>query len=454
MKLMTPAEIDAYSPEHTIAKEPLAQAQKRMQRLGLWDASQQMGRSWPIGCVALEITQRCNLDCTLCYLSEHAEAVHDLPLSEVLRRVEQIHVHYGPSTDVQITGGDPTLRKRDELLAIVAKVRTLGMRPTLMTNGIKATRELLTALAQVGLADVAFHVDTTQNRKGYTSEKALNTIRQDYIERTRGLPLSIMFNTTIHKGNIEEIPTLVAFFKRHADAVRTASFQLQADTGRGVERRRAELVSVENVIKRIKQGAGTQLNFDGFTIGHSGCNRYALCLAANGTLHDVFAHSIPLIQNIQKATLKQLRWDRTQPKKTAIAFGRWLLTHPRYLLACLVWAGKTLWRMKQDLLAARGRVTTLSFLIHNFMDADRLEHDRIEGCVFKTMTANGPLSMCMHNAKRDSYILRPVTINTSKGIAHWQPLTGQLSKHSQVQRPPLPQKRKHLKGRARLTQAQ
>ena len=36
------------------------------------------GNHFAIGCVALEITQRCNLDCTACYLSDYSEAVHDL----------------------------------------------------------------------------------------------------------------------------------------------------------------------------------------------------------------------------------------------------------------------------------------------------------------------------------------------------------------------------------------
>lgn len=46
---------------------------------GQWTASQFMGRRWPIGCVALEITQRCNLDCTACYLSEHSERSRIFP---------------------------------------------------------------------------------------------------------------------------------------------------------------------------------------------------------------------------------------------------------------------------------------------------------------------------------------------------------------------------------------
>jgi uncharacterized radical SAM superfamily Fe-S cluster-containing enzyme len=116
----------------------LAGARHKMMATGQWNAAQLMGWRWPIGCVALEITQRCNLDCTACYLSENSEAVHDLPLEEVFHRIDMIYGNYGLDTDVQVTGGDPTLRRRSELIEIVRRIRDKGMRPTLFTNGIRA----------------------------------------------------------------------------------------------------------------------------------------------------------------------------------------------------------------------------------------------------------------------------------------------------------------------------
>jgi MoaA/NifB/PqqE/SkfB family radical SAM enzyme len=80
--------------------------------------------------------------------------------------MDMIFDHYGAGTDIQVTGGDPTLRKRDELLAIVRYIKTKGMRASLFTNGIKATRGLLEYLCEAGLEDIAFHVDLTQERKG------------------------------------------------------------------------------------------------------------------------------------------------------------------------------------------------------------------------------------------------------------------------------------------------
>ena len=84
-----------------------------------YTANQVLGRTQTIGCVAVEVTQRCNLDCTLCYLSEHSQSVSDIPIEEVFKRLDDVLSHYGEGTHVQITGGDPTLRKHSELIEIV-----------------------------------------------------------------------------------------------------------------------------------------------------------------------------------------------------------------------------------------------------------------------------------------------------------------------------------------------
>ena len=108
--------------------ERLTRIAERMQHAGQWSPSQAAGRRWTMGCVSLEVTQRCNLDCTLCYLSDSAEAVRDIPLEDLFRRIDDIAVQFGPDTDVQISGGDPTLRDRAELSKIVRYVRARGLR--------------------------------------------------------------------------------------------------------------------------------------------------------------------------------------------------------------------------------------------------------------------------------------------------------------------------------------
>ena len=426
---------------------PLAHARASMQRAGQWHPGQQMGRRWAVGCVALEITQRCNLDCSLCYLSESSEALKDLPLEEVFRRIDMIATHYGPNTDVQVTGGDPTLRRRDELVAIVRRVRERGMRPALFTNGILATRELLAELAHAGLVDVAFHVDMTQERKGYASEAELNAVRREYIERARGLPLAVIFNTTVFDGNFHQVPGLVEFFVDHSEVVRFASFQLQADTGRGVLAARGIGIGVDTVAAQICGGARTALNFDALGTGHASCNRYALALVADGRAHDFLAD--PAFVRSIAADLAEVQFDRARPIRMLAVVAKWLLRHPRVIVPGARWLIRLAWRMRIDLLRARGRIHKLSFFIHNFMDACHLEKNRVDACAFMVATGDGPLSMCVHNAKRDDYLLKPVAVGTGENMRFWNPVSGEfegsLPRSIRVEH-----SRKTARGRARV----
>jgi pyruvate-formate lyase-activating enzyme len=451
MKQFTPEESEAFAPADppSTRAEGLDRARRAMQQAGCWQPGQRMGVEWPIACVALEITQRCNLDCTCCYLSEHSEAVQDLPLEELLRRVDLIHRHYGDRTNVQITGGDPTLRPRDELLAIVRRVRERKLRATLMTNGIRATRPLLEALCAAGLTDVAFHVDTTQRIEGYGDEIALNTVRDRYLERTRGLPLSVMFNTTVHAGNFEAIPDLVRYFRDNVEQVRTASFQPQAQTGRGIAEPSPEPITMQAVAAQICRGAGTQIRFDTLRVGHPSCSRYGLCLAVNGRLYDLLDEPTYL-HRIDAATA-HIDFDRTQRRRGLIGVLKWLGRHPDKLMAAGAWAGRKLRRIVPDLIRARGRASTLSFVVHDFMDAASLDRSRIHACAFKVMTGEGPVSMCLHNARRDAHILAPIRLPGERAGRFWQPLTGKISDRAEPAAPVNPDSypRRRLKGRAR-----
>ncbi len=415
---MSAAEVAALTALAAPSADPTGALRQRMQHTGQWAPNQMAGRRWPVACVSLEITQRCNLDCTLCYLSDSAEALRDFPLDEVFRRIESIHAHYGPGTDVQVSGGEPTLRRRDELRAIVAKIAGLGMRGSLFTNGIKATRELLQELAQAGLTDVAFHVDSTQQRAGYANESELNALRVEYIERARGLPLSVFFNTTVHDGNFDDVSGLAAFFVAHADVVRFASFQLQAETGRGVLGARTEVIDNHSVAARLQQGAGTALRFNVLQAGHSDCNRSAVLLAINGRAYDAFDDAA-FVSRFMRDTA-HLRIDRGTPWRAFRSLLGAALRRPALSLAALRWAARFAWKARRDLLAARGRVHKLTFFTHNFMDACSLQRERIDACVFMAITHEGPISMCAYNAQRDRWLLQPLA--TAAGV--WQPLRG------------------------------
>jgi 7,8-dihydro-6-hydroxymethylpterin dimethyltransferase len=425
MHYLNAEEIKAWQPDGSIPdpNQRNEVIRTRLARNNLWIPKQTAGKRWAVGCVALEITQRCNLDCTLCYLSEHSQAVQDLPLAEIFRRIDLIYTHYGPRTDVQVTGGDPTLRQRDELVAIVRYIAGKGMRPALFTNGILATRDLLAELSAAGLVDVAFHVDMTQGRKGFRNEQALNVIRREYIERARGLNLAVIFNTTLFAGNFDEVPMLVKFFASVADVVSFTSFQLQADTGRGVLRQREDTINIDNTIKRIRNGADAPLSFDALLGGHHHCNRYTFTFVINGNMYDGLSNADLAVKVMNQTA--DVAFDRRDRGAGARAFVTAWLRRPSLWWPSLSWLAQFLWRARKDLIVARGKVHKLSMFVHNFMDACQLERDRIESCIFMTITSDGPISMCMHNAKRDAFILQPVKFYRQGELRHWNPLKGE-----------------------------
>ena len=408
----------------------MGRARRRMEQQGQWNGGQMLGRRGTIGCVSLEITQRCNLDCTYCYLSEVSEALKDIPLEEVFRRIDLIRAHYGINTDIQISGGDPTVRKRGELVAIVRYARQQGLRPSLFTNGIRATRDLLAELCDAGLIDVAFHVDLTQERKGYSTEASLNVVRKEYIERARGLPLSVFFNTTVYPGNFHELPELVKFFIRNSDVVRLCSFQVGADIGRGTERERVA-VNPDTVMGAIQTGAACKLNFNAVSTGHERCNRLAYGLVINGKVFD-FLYDGEFAGKVLTNTA-DIIFDRQDKAKTVRRMARAIARQPKILWGFLWRAATFAWKARADLIAAHGRIGKISFFIHNFMDASQLERERCESCSFMVMTPEGPMSMCVHNAKRDKYLLVAAELKRDRKTLFWNPVTGQLQERKPEQ---------------------
>jgi hypothetical protein len=102
-----------------------------------------------------------------------------------------------------------------------------------------------------------------------------------------------------------------------------------------------------------------------------------------------------------------------------------LLKRPKALAKGLRFIGVHVWRMKWDLLQSGFKMNKLTFVIHNFMHADCLVQERIDNCSFMTMTSEGPISMCMHNANRDSYITRKFKVKLNGEEKEFDPVRAQ-----------------------------
>ena len=105
---------------------------------------------------------------------------------------------------------------------------------------------------------------------------------------------------------------------------------------------------------------------------------------------------------------------------------RYFATHPRVFLGVVGRFAKLAWTQRRDLLAARGHVGKISFFVHNFMDASQLDPERCDACSFMVMTPEGPISMCVHNAKRDEYLLVAAPVERGNKMMYFNPATGQF----------------------------
>ena len=60
-------------------------------------------------CMLLELTNRCNLRCPVCFASAGEQKPHDLSMEEIEKQYDFLMNHGGPF-NIQLSGGEPTMR--------------------------------------------------------------------------------------------------------------------------------------------------------------------------------------------------------------------------------------------------------------------------------------------------------------------------------------------------------
>ncbi len=166
----------------------------------------------------LEPTQACNLACDGCYrqnVKAHkslAEVEEELATFARLRNVD----------GYSIAGGDPLLHP--DVVQIVARVKAMGRKPIINTNGLGLSRELLRELKAAGLVGLTFHVDSHQGRPGWRNktEAEMNELRQEYAEMVAEEGgLACAFNSTVYEDTLHQVPDVLSWAARNIDRVHT-----------------------------------------------------------------------------------------------------------------------------------------------------------------------------------------------------------------------------------------
>ncbi len=170
----------------------------------------------PIGW--LEITDKCNIYCRGCYrrnLTGHK------PLEQIKEEL-RFFKEWRNCDNISIAGGEPLIHP--DILEIVAYIRELGMKPLILTNGVKLAdnRPFLLELKRAGTLGFTLHIDSEQQRphwKGRTEEE-LCELRLEYarmINDVSGLFVSV--GATIYPTNLDKVPYLVRWANEHIDVI-------------------------------------------------------------------------------------------------------------------------------------------------------------------------------------------------------------------------------------------
>ena len=178
-------------------------------------------------CVLLELTNRCNLRCPVCFASAGEQVSKDLPLEEIGRQYDLLMERGGPF-NIQLSGGEPTMR--DDLPEIIALGKSKGFTFfQLNTNGIRLAREAGYAkkLADAGIG-VAFLQFDGLDDEIYRTLRGCDLLdtKVQAIENCREAGLPVVLVPTVAPGvNDHALGEILEFAKARMPHIRGVHIQ-------------------------------------------------------------------------------------------------------------------------------------------------------------------------------------------------------------------------------------
>ena len=300
--------------------------------------------------VGIELTQRCNLKCPVCFMS--SKSADDELATEDFRAIfETIRDNAGADCGVNLTGGEPTVRP--DLPEIVRIGHEVGIRSIeISTNGIVLARDgkYLQALADAGISGIYLQFDgTTPEPYLATRGTDLLALKLQAIEACRAHGVQVVLAMTIVGGvNDDQIGDVVRFALENNDVVAGIGLQPAFTSGR-FEVREAKPLTMGDVIFALEKQTDGLIRVD--DVIPLGCS-HPLCDA--GTyLARVGDSFLPVTRDLSRAEYLAA-YDPMSPQ------------------------GAVLW----DIAARRmpGFKGGLSLIIMDYMDKTNIDLERLEQC--------------------------------------------------------------------------
>lgn len=329
--------------------------------------------------VEIEVTQRCNLRCPVCFMSA-SESPRDPTLLELESMFLAVRQQAGVHISLQLTGGEPTVRS--DLAKIVSLGQIVGFQAIeINTNGIVIAQNpaYLAELAQAGISGIYLQFDGMSDEV-YRQVRgaALLETKLKAIENCRAAGIQVVLAMTVLHGiNHDQIGTVLDFALENLDVVAGLALQPAFTSGRfdiPVEHR----ISMGDVVFMLAaQSQGVINPYDLWPLGcsHPLCSCATLLVVENGNVTPVTRLLTP------DQYREQFNPHSPQGSVFSDIMSR---SHPD---------GKT----------------GLSVLIMNYMDADTIDLQRLRECSMTvTMLDGRQIPFCAYQiSSRDGLRLHP-----------------------------------------------
>ena len=232
-------------------------------------------------CVLLELTDRCNLCCPVCFASAgESGRGSDLSLGDVARLYDLLLERGGPF-NIQLSGGEPTVR--DDLPEIVALGRERGFSYfQLNTNGLRLAQEpgYASLLREAGVSCAFLQFDALDN-SAYTALRGrpLLGVKLRAVDNCAEAGLPVVLVPTLAPGvNDHMLGDILRFALGRMSAVRGVHIQPISYFGRcGLPQpgRRLTIPRVLREIERQTEGAMRASDFAGGGAESAYCSFHA-----------------------------------------------------------------------------------------------------------------------------------------------------------------------------------
>ena len=222
-------------------------------------------------CVLLELTNRCNLKCPVCFATAGEGEEKDLSLKEIEAQFDMLLKRKTRKGlfNIQLSGGEPTLR--DDLADIIALGRKKGFSYfQLNTNGVRIAKEIGYAkyLKDAGVSSVFLQFDGLRD----STYKILRgipllDIKLKAIEYCAKVGLGVVLVPTIaFNVNEDEIGDIIDFAQSKHPAIRGVHFQPLSYFGRCELESRTK-ITIPRMLKHIEEQSFNKIKASDFSGG-------------------------------------------------------------------------------------------------------------------------------------------------------------------------------------------